>query len=820
MTSENNSVNQTQHPKNQYPGVSLQPIAAPVQGDEDEGINLKDYIFQCIHHWRWFAVSLALCFGLAAFYILKSPKVYTRTAQVVIEDIDSDNTGVSNALSDIGLFQRSSNVANEIMAFKSPALAMEVIEALDLRTDYTAKPFLRPKTLYGDSAVIAVRFVDLKSEEGARLKVRLIGDGKAQLFDFVSGKIKDSSEIVTTLGDTIATPVGRVVVIPGAAFDAYYPYEIAVRRSSLTDAVTIYSDKLSIEMADDDGTVVNFTMKDVSVPRAVNYINTLLEIYNKNWREDKEQMAVATSQFINERLGVIEQELGNVDSDIASYKGEHLVPDVAVASSMFMNDANESTKRQLTISTQIAVLAQMLDYIKLPSNQNTILPANMGIESSSISQQVLNYNTLVLERDKLLSAAGESSPMVKSLDERLQSIRKSLVAALENQTVAYETELRSLIKNDRVTTKKIASSPSQAKYLLSVERQQKVKESLYLFLLQKREENELSMAYTPGNFRVITPPWGIKAPTAPVSRNIFLAAFVLGILIPAVSLFVVESLKTQIQSRVDLEILRTPFVGEIPQADSERGKMNGFWHKCKCLARRKSDVDAAPSLLVYEHGRSVINESFRMVRANLEFITRNSNSRVIMVTSFNPGSGKSFVSINLSAALAVKSNKARVLAIDLDLRRASLSNIVDKNVRGVSDYIVGVVDDYKSLILPTKCDGLYVLPVGTIPPNPSELLYSDRLQSLIDSLREEYDYILLDCPPVEIVADTSIITPLADATIFVLRAGLTDKQLLPNLNDMYDTHRFNNLMVLLNGTKASDSSYRKYAYSNYYTTKD
>lgn len=231
-------------------------------------------------------------------------------------------------------------------------------------------------------------------------------------------------------------------------------------------------------------------------------------------------------------------------------------------------------------------------------------------------------------------------------------------------------------------------------------------------------------------------------------------------------------------------------------------------------------MEEAPKLLVHAHGRSVVNESFRMVRSNLEFVIRNAKNRVVMVTSFNPGSGKSFISYNLGAALAVKRKESRIIIIDLDLRRASLSRVVNNRARGIADYLSEAVDDVKPYIQPTECEGLSILPVGTIPPNPSELLYSERLQQLLDKLRAEYDYILLDCPPIEIVADTSIITPLADVTLFVMRAGLMDRRLLPDLNYMYDTRRFNNLLVLLNGTTAAGSPYRRYVYSNYYSKKE
>lgn len=328
------------------------------------------------------------------------------------------------------------------------------------------------------------------------------------------------------------------------------------------------------------------------------------------------------------------------------------------------------------------------------------------------------------------------------------------------------------------------------------------------------------MAFTPGNLRIITPPWGEIKPTSPVVRNIILIAFVAGLLLPAIVIFILESIDTRVNSRADLESLHAPFVGEIPESGKTNMALMRWRRRWRDITGKESAMEEAPKLLVHAHGRSVVNESFRMVRSNLEFVIRNAKNRVVMVTSFNPGSGKSFISYNLGAALAVKRKESRIIIIDLDLRRASLSRVVNNRARGIADYLSEAVDDVKPYIQPTECEGLSILPVGTIPPNPSELLYSERLQQLLDKLRAEYDYILLDCPPIEIVADTSIITPLADVTLFVMRAGLMDRRLLPDLNYMYDTRRFNNLLVLLNGTTAAGSPYRRYVYSNYYSKKE
>lgn len=800
--------------------ISQVPLNAGA--DEEEGINLRDFFVKCLSNWKWFVISILACLFLAGFYILKTPKTYTRTASVVVKDEESGaSSSISQSLSDLGLFQTSSNVANELLAFQSPALIGDVVERLGLQTNYSYKRRLRPVTLYGDSLIVVADFVGMAKTDGASFKLDILGKGKAKIYDLIHGPEKYDEEYEFTLGDTVKTPAGPIVVTPGPNYKTEFDYTIHISRMPLATAITAYQAKVTAALADDDATVIDFTMQDVCVPREVNFLNTLIDIYNEKWIDDKEQMAVATSNFINDRLAVIERELGNVDSDIANYKGENLLPDVAQASEMFMTNVNENNKRQLEVSTQIAILQYVVEYMEDPANNLKLLPSNAGIEktATAVNEQIKLYNEEILNRQQLLTTTGESSPLVKDCDLNINSMKGALIATINQQIRAYQTELNTLIRNDRENNQKIATSPSQAKYLLSVERQQKVKEELYLFLLQKREENELSLAFTPSNIRVITPPMGPILPTAPVTRNIMLIAFVIGLLLPAIVIFIADNLNNRVRSRADLENMSAPFIGEIPEAHVSNYRLKRWKRQWRDFMGKGSKLEEAPQLLVHAHGRSIINESFRMVRSNLEFITRRPGNKVIMVTSFNPGSGKSFISLNLSAALAVKKKGSRILMIDLDLRRASLSRAIDDRSKGISNYLSEDIQDIHSVIKPTTCEGLYLIPVGAIPPNPAELLYSDRLQNALDELKAEYDLIILDCPPAEIVADTTIITPLADITLFVLRAGLLDRRLLPELNNIYASHRYNNLLVLLNGTTAAGSSYKRYSYYSYYSSR-
>ncbi|MDE5702210.1 MAG: polysaccharide biosynthesis tyrosine autokinase, partial [Bacteroides sp.] len=396
------------------------------------------------------------------------------------------------------------------------------------------------------------------------------------------------------------------------------------------------------------------------------------------------------------------------------------------------------------------------------------------------STQISEYNNQLMERNSLVSHSSVKNPLVKEMDASLQALRSALVTSIDNQLVALNAQIKSQQNYSGQVTSQIASNPNQAKYLLSVERQQKVKESLYLYLLQKREENELSQAFTAYNTRIITMPGGSMIPTAPVKKNILLMAFALGLLIPVVVIFMMENMNTVVRGRKDLEHLTIPFVGEIQLSFRKKKKFSRQPQEKECV------------VAVKEKSRNVINEAFRVVRTNLEFMQdKESESYVIMLTSANPDSGKTFISFNLAASLGIKGK--RVLAIDLDLRKGSLSQYAGSPKKGISDYLAGDVKDIKEIIVrPSEDARLEIIPVGTIPPNPTELLFSERLNQSIAKLRKEYDYIFIDCPPVEIVADATIISQLVDMTLFIIRAGLLDRSMLPEIERFYTDKKYKN----------------------------
>lgn len=766
----------------------------------DDFIRIQDLWGMFLPKWHWFALSLVVCLSLALLYILSTPNVYTRSASILVKD-DSKGGSASSALSndfaDLGMFKSNTNINNELLTISSPTLMTEVVKRLGLNETYTIRKGLKRVQLYKASPV-SVMPKDKNSIVG--FQIELTDSTKFVLSDFTL-EGEDVDGIVSgAFNDSIQTPVGSMYISTTQYFnEEYRGASIAYNHGGIVGTTDYYTKNLRAELGNEDATIINLSIDDASIQKAEDILNTLIEVYNEKWIQDKNQIAVSTSQFIGDRLGVIENELGHVDENISSYKSEHLLPDVQAASNLYLTQSAENKKELLALNNQLSTA----QYIRRELNNkqmNQPLPTNSGIGSTNIESQISEYNQMVLDRNRLIANSSEKNPLVKDLASSLKSMQNTIIQSVDNHIVSLNTQIRSIKQQEVATTQQLASNPNQAKYLLSVERQQKVKEELYLYLLQKREENELSQAFTAYNTRVITAPRGSAFPTAPKKMNILLVAFVLGLLAPAVVIFMMENMNTRVRGRKDLENMNIPFLGEIPMASG--GKK----------ANKKSKTDSY-EIVVKEKSRNVINEAFRVVRTNLEFMAnQGESSKVVMLSSMNPGSGKTFISMNLATSFAIKNKK--VVVVDFDLRRASLSTYVNKPKQGVANYLGGQIANWKDIVVKNENPNIPdVLPVGTIPPNPSELLFSEKMEMLIESLRKEYELIFIDCPPVEIVADTSIIGKWADMTLFIVRAGLMEREMLPIVDGYYTDRKFNNMAMLLNGTTAAYGG--KYGYHRY-----
>jgi capsular exopolysaccharide synthesis family protein len=665
-------------------------------------------------------------------------------------------------------------------------------------------PFL-DKVVYGIECPVVVVFKDLNDNESASLNLELKSDGSVNLSSVTSNGKFELDDVKLKLGDTCKTAMGRIAVLASPYYKKGVKDKLMVQRRSLNSVASTISGGLTVKLRDKNSTILDIKYRDESPLRAEDILNTLVAIYNENAIKEKNQRMVSANEFIKDRLDVIEHELGDVENVISDYKSENLMPDVGQAGSMAMSQARSDEQDLRVIDDQIYMIRYIRGYLTDGLHDNQLLPTNLGLSGSNLMQQISGYNDIMLQRNNHLANSSAQNPLVIDLNQHLATMRQTIIQSLDNEQNILKARRNGVQSNRNQAVAKIASNPGQAKFLLSVERQQKVKESLYLFLLQKREENELSQAFTTSGSQLIELPHGSSTPNEPVTKTIYLIALCIGIGIPAGILFLREAMNTTVRGRKDLENLNVPFAGEIPLAAE-------FAKKRKLLRNRKIKDAQPPELLVKGMSLDIINEAFRIVRTNLEFILGyKKSSKVIMITSMNPGAGKTFVTANLAAAIGAKDKN--VLIIDLDLRRGSLSKYVGKPRFGVSSYLSGQESDYRQFIV--RLDNIDVLPCGVYPPNPTELLSSQRFDTLIEQVRNEYDYILIDCPPIEVVADAKIINRCVDMTLFVVRAQLFERSMLPILDQWYDQKVYNNMAVLLNGTEILSGSYGYHKYGYY-----
>ncbi|MDE6010622.1 MAG: polysaccharide biosynthesis tyrosine autokinase [Muribaculaceae bacterium] len=790
--------------------------------DDFNAFSLKDFLTSCIAQWKWFLASLVFLVGVGVLYVVRQQPVYTRTMSILIQDQDnSAGIDVASAFKSFGLGGANTNVYNELISLQSPAVMFEVVKRLNLNITATELHFPADRTLYGKTSPMDVSFPQLGEMPGCQLEMVLQPNDTYVLENFVQfmpdgNEKKLDYQVNGKLGfQEVKTPAGIFIFRPNGSYtnDRDDEIRILINVRSVASTVETYLAKLKGDLADADAEVIDLTIDDVSVQRATDVLNTVVEVYNEFWVRDKNRMAVSTSQFIDERLKTLVEELRDVDTEIADYQSQHMMPDLEQTAKMYIDESANVTKGLLEITNQLAMAKYIRDYIANPSNSNSVVPVNTGMGSQALEKLIADYNTLLLTRNNLLTNSSEDNPIVADYNSQIKGMRESLLKSVNAQVGALQANLKSLESADNQNKSQLAATPNQAKYLGTIKRDQTIKESLYLYLLQKREENNISQAFNAYNTRIITPPYGPIAPIAPRKGVTLLICAVLGLMIPAVVLYFVVVCDTKVRGRRDMENLPIPFTGEIPQIGHKHRIRNLF----KSKKKRQKEIDR-PRPIVEEGKRDVPNEAFRVVRSNIDLMLgKRSDHPVLMVTSFNPGSGKSFIAYNLGASFALKHK--RVLLVDGDLRHGSLSTYVGSPRRGLATFLTGDLNDVSKICYPVEgFKDFDIIPIGKRPPNPAELLEGERFGELLDQIRPNYDVIIVDCPPVNIVVDTQLLNRYADATIFVVRAGLLERKAIGELTSLYNDKKLKRMSILLNGTEMAHSTY--YTYGNYQSIEE
>ncbi len=774
---------------------------ATTQFQAENNFNIEEILYSCLSRWYWFVITLTIALGIAIYKIAITQPTYTRYCEVLIKSKDkapSIDEQMAN-MANLGL-RTSTNAYNEIYTFKAPGTINEVVKKLNLRTSYNKKGTWHPETLYGESLPATIEFYDLDEESSASLSIEITPENRYTLTNFHSeGTDIDCEPITGELIDGIAlaeSPIGKLIIRSNPSYSITEDIRINVTHSSMQAAIGMVTGRLHFGLPDSESDIITISITDHSIDRADDILNTLVEVYSENWIKDKNRAADGTLQFINDRLAYISDELDEVDSNISSYKSRNRLPDVATTTSIHISKNRANINELQRLNNELASMKEILAKLQASNTPHDPLPFGTTLSNTMLNDQIVEYNQALIERNAAIQKSGENNPEVKTMDMQLAAKRESIIAAAKITIKKVETSIATLEKDTRKTIEEISKNPEQTKYLASAEREQSVKEKLYLFLLQKREENQLSQAFTAYKTRIITSPTGSTSPTAPVKNRTILFAIAIGLLAPAAIIVIRELANTRVRGRKDLNGLSAPIIGEIPQLPLNNKK------------KKNNKI----SVVVQEGSRNIINEAFRVLRTNIEFMTREKQHTTIITTSFNPGSGKTFCMINTAVSLAIKGEK--VIVIDGDMRHASLSQYVSSPKKGLSNYLAGETEEIEDIIIAdSQYSNLHILPVGTIPPNPTELLESPRFTALIEKLKAEYRYVLIDCPPVEMVADTHIIEKLADRTFFLVRAGIMERAMLSDIETIYNENKLKNISIILNGVETGGGRYGyKYSY--------
>lgn len=767
----------------------------------DNVIPIQDLLFHCLSKWHWFAISLTITIGIAVLYILSTAPTYMRSTEILIKEDGKNSRGGNEGLKNIGAGFIATNATNEIKALQSPGIMREAIKRLRLDIEQYGDGRFGKGIIYRERP-LKIEFLDLRERDDATFTATIKPDSTIQLTNFTrNGKIMQGDCIATMNGDTIATPLGRLTMNRTSHIDLFVGSQIYVNKKNLEASVNEFCSKLSAGLVNEETSIVRLSIKDISTVRATEILTAITEIYNEKWMDENNAAAVKTVEFIKGRADELKKELLALDKEIASYMSRNKLTGTSTKS-IAQSAANAGNEEEIMrISNQLELARFLSNHLK--GHRNEIIPSNTGVDVTGLEGLISDYNKKLLDRNRLAANSSDKHPVVVDYTKQLNEMYASISSAVDNHVAKLQKDASLASRQEMREKIRVSVSTVQVKDLQTLTRQQKVKNALYLFLLQKLEETQLTKEFTASNNRILMPPGGSNTPIAPMQKQSITLALIIGLLLPTSIIFIREITNRKVRGRKDLEGVNIPFIGEIPLYSTDQKKPKKGHEQRSIIVR---------------HGkRDVINEAFRVLRTNLEFMNnKDKDSNVIIVTSFNPGSGKTFLTMNIAASLTLKG--AKVLVIDGDMRHGSTSTYVGKPGTGLSDYLSGGIKEIDNILVESnECNGLYVVPVGSTPPNPTELLHGERFKELIGKMRKQFDYILIDCPPIDIVADTQIIEENADRTIFVIRAGLLDRDMLYELEDIYEEKRLKNISLILNGTYASQGRYGyRYGYSYSY----
>ena len=774
---------------------------------DEEKVNYQELLFKYIIHWPWFVASVLACLVGAWMYLHFQTPVYQVSASIMIKDDKKSGSGNAADIESLGLggmITSAQSIDNEIEVLRSKTILKEVINNLELYITYYDEDEFPKKELYKTSPVVVnltaqeadnlsdVAFVNMKlaPEGGLDVNLRVGVNDYNKHFDKLPAVLPtDAGTFGFTLKDSLSN--GRVEgqnTIRNISAIVNQPFVVAKG----------YQGVLNIAPTSKTTSVAVVSLMNTNIQRGQDFINKLMEMYNRNTNNDKNEVAEKTKEFINERIKIIDEELGSTEDKLEAFKRNAGLTNIGSDAQLAVEGNAEYERKRVENGTQINLIRDLTKYINNPSNEYEVLPANIGLSDNGLTTQIDRYNELIFERKRLLRTSTENNPMIVNLDTSIRAMEANVQAAIDGTLQGLLIVKADLDREASRFSRRISDAPGQERQYVSIARQQEIKAGLYLMLLQKREENAITLAATANNAKIIDEPVAEGGPVSPKPKMIYMIALVVGVGLPVGVIFLLGLTKFKIEGRGDVEKLTSlPIVGDVPLTDEKTGP-----------------------IAVFENQNTLMSETFRNVRTNLQFMFK-SDQKVILVTSTVSGEGKSFISSNLAISLSLLGKK--VVIVGLDIRKPGLNKVfnIPRKELGITQYLSNPERNLMDFVQASDVSrNLYILPSGTVPPNPTELLARDSLDKAVETLRKNFDYVILDTAPVGMVTDTLLIGRVADLSVYVCRADYTRKAEFTLINELADSNKLPNLCTVINGLDLQKKKYGYYygygKYGKYY----
>lgn len=762
-----------------------------------EEINLKEVLKPYLKHWRWFFICIFIALVLAVVYIKFTQPVYKMQTSVLIKDASrmSNNAGDFSVMQGLaGGAMGTNSIENEMEIFKSRQIAEKVTEELKIQISLYSREAFYDVELYKDTNPISIQLINEKEnvdqpKEGVNVSIK--GD-KITLSSKELGK-----DIITTFNKTISLPYANIIITKNPKFNAakvkdFKLNDLYFKYTNLNQFIYDFQENLDVDLVEKEATVIGLALNSANKEKAKDILNTIVNIYNTDAISDKNIESKKTKDFIDDRIAIISQELGDVETQKERFKTANNLVDIQAQVEKNIEVNSLANKAYLDFNTQLELNNVLLNYVNKQGNTE-ILPVNIGLDNVAVAKSIEDYNGLVMQRNKLLENATPQNPLVQDLNNQIRAAQKSIKEGLIKNNSALQLSKNQASSEFNRTNQEISKIPSQEKQIRNIERQQRIKENLYLVLLQKREEAAISLAMTANKARVVDYAYASEKPESPKKIIVLGLAIILGGLIPFLYVYISQLLDDKIHDRHDLEKLSdsATILAEIPRlnkGEEELIKVN----------------DITPSA-----------EAFRILITNLRFMMdKRDFGNIIMITSSVKGEGKTFISVNMAIAMA--NTKSKVLIIGADIRNPQLQryNVEMKRAKGLTEFLYGDIQDANDIIykdtFAKNCDVIYS---GSIPPNPTDLLDNNRLEELINQVKDQYNYILLDTAPLMLVTDSFLISYLADITMYVTRSEVTENKFIDFANKNINAGKIKNTAFILNDVHKRNMGFaNKYGY--------